>query len=90
MCVHLDVASNQVVLSVSDTGIGIPSAEHSRIFERFYHVENSRSSDTGGTGLGLAIVKHIVMNHGGHIDLQSESGEGTRITIILPHTTDEE
>lgn len=73
------------VLSVSDTGIGIPPEHQERIFERFYRVDKSRSKSTGGTGLGLAIVKHIIARHHAQMELQSEVGKGTRITILFPH-----
>lgn len=71
------------VLSVKDTGIGIPEADKDRIFERFYRVDKSRSRETGGTGLGLAIVKHIVELHNGRIELNSELSKGTEIRIIF-------
>lgn len=74
---------NRAQLEVSDTGIGIPLKDQSRVFERFYRVDKSRSKDTGGTGLGLAIVKHIVELHDGEIQLSSEPGKGTSIRIIL-------
>lgn len=74
---------NHALLSVTDTGIGIPQGEQERIFERFYRVDKSRSRDTGGTGLGLSIVKHIVELHEGRIRLESEVGRGTWITIEL-------
>ena len=71
------------VLSVSDTGIGIPHAHQPRVFERFYRVDKSRSKSTGGTGLGLAIVKHIVVQHEAQIELSSEEGVGTEVTVIF-------
>lgn len=73
-----------VKLIVEDTGIGIPSDEQGRIFERFYRVDKSRSKAKGGTGLGLAIVKHIVETHEAKIRLSSEVDKGTRIEIEFP------
>jgi two-component system phosphate regulon sensor histidine kinase PhoR len=72
------------IVQVSDTGIGIPKEDQSRIFERFYQVDKSRSKKVGGSGLGLSIVKHIVQSHGGSIDLKSSPGSGTTIRIKLP------
>ena len=74
----------EAVLAVKDTGIGIPPEYQNRIFERFFRVDKSRSKASGGTGLGLSIVKHIVQYHHGVIDLQSEVGKGTVISVILP------
>jgi Signal transduction histidine kinase len=71
-------------LSVRDTGIGIPKHHQSRIFERFYRVDKSRSKATGGTGLGLAIVKHISKQHGAALTLKSTEGVGTEITVTFP------
>lgn len=71
------------VLSVEDNGIGIPLEHQERIFERFYRVDKSRSKATGGTGLGLAIVKHIVAIHEANIDLNSEVGRGTIVTVTF-------
>ena len=73
-----------VRLQVKDTGIGIPQKSLDRVFERFYRVDKSRSKQTGGTGLGLAIVKHIVANHNAKIDISSEFGKGTTITVLFP------
>lgn len=81
-----------VEITVSDTGIGISSAELPRIFERFYRVDYGRSRQEGGTGLGLAIVKHIVASHGGTVSVWSQQGQGSTFTIRLPehaHPTDE-
>lgn len=71
-------------VTVADTGIGIPAKSQERVFERFYRVDKSRSKRTGGTGLGLAIVKHIVAQHHAHIELNSECGKGTEITVVFP------
>jgi two-component system, OmpR family, sensor histidine kinase SenX3 len=75
------------VLRVTDTGVGIPSKELSRIFERFYRVDRARSRETGGTGLGLAIVKHVTENHGGTVRVESELGSGTTFEVRLPRAT---
>ncbi len=69
------------VLTVSDTGIGIPKEHHTRVFERFYRVDKSHSRRIGGTGLGLSIVKHAVLLHGGRLSMESEPGVGTTITV---------
>ena len=82
--VELQNKGDNIVLSVGDTGIGIPVEHQSRIFERFYRVDKSHSKETGGTGLGLSIVKHAAACHGGTIKLDSEIGKGTRIHIIFP------
>ena len=76
-----------VLLSVKDTGIGIPEKHQDRIFERFYRVDKSRSKSTGGTGLGLAIVKHIVAQSDAEMKLESEPGKGTEISIVFPLQT---
>ena len=82
VCIHK--TEDTVVLSVKDTGIGIPKEHHDRIFERFYRVDKSRSKETGGTGLGLSIVKHIVQAHGGSLTIDSEPGQGSCICAIFP------
>ncbi len=74
----------RVVIDVRDTGIGIPEADLSRVFERFYRVDPGRGRDTGGTGLGLSIVRHVVLNHGGDIKVDSTEGVGTTFTLFLP------
>ncbi len=84
--VNVDVKSTDedVVLSISDTGIGIPPEAQDRIFERFYRVDKSRSKSVGGTGLGLSIVKHSVKLHGGEIELRSVVDKGTTMIITMP------
>jgi two-component system sensor histidine kinase SenX3 len=73
-----------VELSVRDHGMGIPSRDLERIFERFYRVDRARSRETGGTGLGLSIVRHVATNHGGEVDVVSREGEGSTFTLRLP------
>lgn len=72
------------VLSVADTGIGIPKESQAKVFERFYRVDPSRTRESGGTGLGLAIVKHAVLFHKADLSLESEPGRGTTITVRFP------
>ncbi len=72
------------VVSIRDEGVGISKEDTKRIFDRFYRVDASRTKETGGTGLGLAIVKRIVEIHKGEIEISSEIGKGTEISIILP------
>jgi two-component system phosphate regulon sensor histidine kinase PhoR len=81
--VEVSVADDggHIVISVSDTGIGIPEEARGSVFERFYRVDKSRSRKTGGTGLGLAIVKHIAMASGAKIALESRLGEGTTVKV---------
>lgn len=71
-------------LVVKDEGIGIPSRDLDRIFERFYRVDRARSRETGGTGLGLSIVRHVAENHGGSVRVTSELGHGSTFTVQLP------
>lgn len=75
---------NKTVISVSDTGIGIPKNEQDRVFERFYRIDKSRSKELGGTGLGLSIVKHAAKFHDAAINLSSKEGEGSTFTITFP------
>jgi len=76
--------NDYLYITVSDTGIGIPEKDISRIYERFYVVDKSRTKKSGGTGLGLSIVKHSVMLIGGEITLNSQLGNGTSFKIKLP------
>jgi len=76
--------NKNIILSVKDTGIGIPTEYQSRVFERFYRVDYGRNKKVGGTGLGLSIVKHIVSIYGGTISLQSRKNNGTTIMVSLP------
>ena len=73
-----------VVIAVTDSGDGIAAEHIPRLTERFYRVDKARSRDQGGTGLGLAIVKHIVRRHGGHLEIASQLGRGSRFTVYLP------
>lgn len=81
--VSVEESDNNVILSVSDTGIGIPLDNQSRVFERFYRVDKSHSKETGGTGLGLSIVKHAVQYLNGKISLESTVGKGTKISVAF-------
>ncbi len=84
--VNIKVAliDDRITLSVSDTGIGIPSEHHSRIFERFYRVDKSHSREVGGTGLGLSIVRHAAEYHKATLRVESAEGMGTTITVTFP------
>jgi len=75
---------DRVALTVRDHGIGIPTRDLERIFERFYRVDRARSRETGGTGLGLAIVRHVAQAHGGDVSVQSREGEGSLFTLHVP------
>jgi two-component system phosphate regulon sensor histidine kinase PhoR len=79
----LEKNDNKAVLTVADTGIGIPQEHLPRVFERFYRVDKSHSKDTGGTGLGLSIVKHAASLHDAKIDISSKINKGTRISIYF-------
>ncbi len=82
--VRVAVQDRQAILSVKDTGIGIPQLEQARIFERFYRVDAARSRDAGGTGLGLSIAKHIVEAHGGRLWVESAVGQGSQFHFTIP------
>ena len=82
--VRVDGRAEEIVLSVSDTGIGIAPEHRQRIFERFYRVDKSHSKEVGGTGLGLSIVKHAALLHGAEIELESAVGAGTVVRVRFP------
>jgi two-component system sensor histidine kinase SenX3 len=88
--VRVEVATKDEVaqITVSDTGIGIPSRDLPRVFERFYRVDRDRSRATGGTGLGLSIARHVAQQHGGRIDAESELGRGSTFRLVLPQPTE--
>jgi two-component system phosphate regulon sensor histidine kinase PhoR len=78
-------AGETITLAVSDTGPGIPESDLTRVFERFYRVDKSRTRDPGGTGLGLSIVRHLVELHGGRVQASNRREGGALFTITLPH-----
>jgi len=82
--VEVTPGDGDAILAVRDTGIGIPSRDLPRIFERFYRVDRARSRETGGTGLGLSIAKHVAEQHGGRIEVDSELGRGSEFRVHLP------
>ena len=82
--VGLAERDGRAVLEVEDTGIGIPTRDLPRIFERFYRVDRARSRETGGTGLGLSIARHVAERHGGRIEAESELGRGSTFRVTLP------
>ncbi|MDD9922950.1 MAG: ATP-binding protein, partial [Boseongicola sp.] len=81
---HPMVRGPAVILTIRDTGEGIDPLHLPRLAERFYRIDSHRSREMGGTGLGLAIVKHIVNRHRGRLRFESEMGEGTTVSVILP------
>src|SRR5688572_5348566 len=93
VAVTAELTDDDVRITVADHGIGIPSDEIDRIFERFYRVDPARARDTGGTGLGLSIVKHVAASNGGSVEVWSEPGTGSTFTLVLPswsHDLDDE
>jgi two-component system phosphate regulon sensor histidine kinase PhoR len=82
--VEVQSSGNRACITISDNGIGIPSEDLPRIFERFYRVDKARSREIGGTGLGLSIVKHAVEQMGGTVSVSSRLGEGTKFTVTIP------
>ncbi|HWE31223.1 MAG TPA: ATP-binding protein, partial [Polyangia bacterium] len=82
--VQAELKGSKIRIIVADTGPGIPSEHHARLFERFYRVDDARSRDLGGTGLGLAIVKHLSLANGGDVSVESEVGRGSRFIVSLP------
>jgi signal transduction histidine kinase len=84
--VRLDTCDNdnKATFQVADTGRGIPASELPRIFERFYRVDKARDRQSGGTGLGLSIVRHVAESHGGTVHVESELGQGSTFTVVLP------
>lgn len=76
--------SNEIAVSISDSGVGIPEEERDKIFDRFYRIDDSRARDTGGTGLGLAIAKEAVLLHGGRIEVGESEYGGSEFTVYLP------
>jgi two-component system sensor histidine kinase SenX3 len=82
--IRVRVEGSFAELMVADQGIGIPAADHGRIFERFYRVDKGRGRGTGGTGLGLSIVRHVATSHGGEVLVSSAEGEGSTFVMRLP------
>jgi two-component system, OmpR family, phosphate regulon sensor histidine kinase PhoR len=82
--VSASCSDSRVIVTVADTGIGIPQVEQERIFERFYRVDAARSREAGGTGLGLSIARHIMDAHGGRLWVESAVGEGSRFHFSIP------
>jgi len=78
----------EILINVTDTGIGIPKESQPLIFERFYRVDKSRSRNVGGTGLGLSIVKHIAEAHNGKVEVKSEPNVGSTFTVRIPERRD--
>lgn len=86
--VNMNTTDTQLIISISDQGLGIPKKDLPLIFDRFYRVDKARSRAQGGTGLGLAITKEIIKQHGGFIWAKSDYGKGSTFTIVLPYDRD--
>jgi len=84
----MKTTDDQMILSISDQGLGIPKQDLPRIFDRFYRVDRARSRAQGGTGLGLSIAKEIIKQHKGFIWAKSIYGKGSTFTIVLPYDKD--
>ena len=84
--IAIQTLGQRLQIVVSDTGIGIPAEDVTRIFERFYRVDKARSRSAGGTGLGLSIVRHLVQRSGGEISVKSTLGKGSRFSFSVPKT----
>ena len=82
--VTFEPRGHEIAVIVEDTGIGIPQADQSRIFERFYRVDKARSREVGGTGLGLSLVRHAVERSNGRVSVKSAPGEGSQFTVVFP------
>jgi two-component system sensor histidine kinase SenX3 len=88
VAVSTTASGDDVVIAVRDAGIGVPSRDLERIFERFYRVDQARSRETGGTGLGLSIVRHVAQAHGGDVAVESVEGQGSTFRLTLPRAID--
>ena len=82
--IAVEEANGYAVITISDTGIGVPKEEIERLGERFYRADRNRSRDLGGTGLGLSIVKHLIAAHGGKMEIDSKLGRGTKVSLFFP------
>jgi signal transduction histidine kinase len=84
--IRLDVrrSGDAVAIAVADEGIGIPQEEHARIFEKFYRAGSSDTQGRRGSGVGLALVRHVAEAHAGHVTVESEPGQGSCFTLVLP------
>lgn len=87
IALRMRVSGRMLRISVSDRGIGIPRPEHTRIFQKFYRVNDLLRRDVEGSGLGLAIVRHVAMGHGGRVEVESEPGRGSTFSVIVPLPT---